>query len=60
MLYAEMKKVENLQEKFDSFVLPALVCDVTTKELALSPEIDCDHTAMGLPPITPAVFLIAK
>jgi hypothetical protein len=28
--------------------------------LALTPEIDCDQTAMGLPPVTTAVFLIAK
>jgi hypothetical protein len=27
---------------------------------AIPPEIDCDHTAMGLPPVTSAVFLIAK
>jgi hypothetical protein len=27
---------------------------------ALSPEIDCDLTAMDLPPITSAVFFIAK
>jgi hypothetical protein len=33
-----------------------------TKELilALTPEIDCDQMAMGLPPVTSAVFLIAK
>jgi hypothetical protein len=28
--------------------------------IALTPEIDCDQTAMGLPPFTSAVFLIAK
>jgi hypothetical protein len=27
---------------------------------ALAPEMDCDQTAMGLPPVTSAVFLIAK
>jgi hypothetical protein len=33
----------------------------TTKGLiALTPEIDCDHTAMGLPLVTSAVLLIAK
>jgi hypothetical protein len=26
----------------------------------LSPEIDCNKTAMGLPPVTSAVFLIAN
>jgi hypothetical protein len=30
------------------------------KEIASAPEIDCNHTAMGLPPATSAVFLIAK
>jgi hypothetical protein len=25
-----------------------------------TPEIDCDHTAMGLPLVTSAVFLTAK
>jgi hypothetical protein len=28
--------------------------------IALTPEIDCDQTAMGLPPITSAAFIIAK
>jgi hypothetical protein len=27
---------------------------------ALTPEIDCNQTAMGLPPVTSAVFLIAN
>jgi hypothetical protein len=27
---------------------------------AFTPEIDCDQAAMGLPPVTSAVFLIAK
>jgi hypothetical protein len=27
---------------------------------ALTPEIDCDQTAMGLTPVTSAVFLTAK
>jgi hypothetical protein len=27
---------------------------------AFTPEIDCDHIAMGLPPVTSAVFLIAS
>jgi hypothetical protein len=32
-----------------------------TKELiAFIPEIDCDQTVIGLPPVTPAVLLIAK
>jgi hypothetical protein len=26
----------------------------------LTPEIDCDQTAMGLAPLTPAVLLITK
>jgi hypothetical protein len=28
--------------------------------IAFTPQIDCDQTAMGLPPITSAVLLIAK
>jgi hypothetical protein len=32
-----------------------------TKELtSLTPEMDCDQTAIGLPLVTSAVFLIAK
>jgi hypothetical protein len=27
---------------------------------SIAPEIDCDQTAMGLPPVTSAVFLIAE
>jgi hypothetical protein len=29
-------------------------------EKALTPEMDCNLTAMGLPPVTSAVVLIAK
>jgi hypothetical protein len=28
--------------------------------IASAPEIDCDQSAMGLPPVTSAVLLIAK
>jgi hypothetical protein len=28
--------------------------------IAFTPEINCDQTAMGLPPVTSAVFLTAK
>jgi hypothetical protein len=28
--------------------------------IAFAPEIDCDHMAMGLPPVTSAVLLITK
>jgi hypothetical protein len=28
--------------------------------IALTPEIDCNKMAMGLPPVTSAVFLIAN
>jgi hypothetical protein len=28
--------------------------------IALKPEIDCNQTPMGLPPVTSAVFLIAN
>jgi hypothetical protein len=35
--------------------------DVVKVELiALIPEIDCDQTAMGLPPVKSAVLLIAE
>jgi hypothetical protein len=35
--------------------------DYATKGLiALTPEIDCDQTAIGLPPVTSSVFLLAK
>jgi hypothetical protein len=33
---------------------------VTKGLIALTPEIDCDQTAIGLPPVTSAVFLIAQ
>jgi hypothetical protein len=33
---------------------------VTKGLIAVTPEIDCAHTGMGLPPVTSAVFLIAK
>jgi hypothetical protein len=34
---------------------------IATKGLiALTPEIDYNNTAMGLPPVTSTVFLIAK
>jgi hypothetical protein len=37
------------------------VKEKATKQLiALTPEIDCYQKAMGLPPVTSAVFLIAK
>jgi hypothetical protein len=32
----------------------------TEESIALTPEIDCDQMAMGLPPLTSAVLLIAK
>jgi hypothetical protein len=28
--------------------------------IAFTPEIECDQTSMGLPPVTSAVFLIGK
>jgi hypothetical protein len=42
-------------------LFPWMVKGKATKGLiALTPEIDCDQTAMGLPPVTPAIFLNAK
>jgi hypothetical protein len=32
----------------------------TIELIAFTPEIDCDQTAIGLPPVTSAVLLIAK
>jgi hypothetical protein len=41
--------------------LPSMDVVKGDKELiALTPEIDCNKTAMGLPPVTSAVFLIAN
>jgi hypothetical protein len=34
--------------------------DVVKGLIALTPEIGCNKTAMGLPPVTFAVFLIAN
>jgi hypothetical protein len=36
------------------------VVNVTKGLIALTPEIDCSKTAIGLPPVTSAVFLIVK
>jgi hypothetical protein len=36
------------------------VVKATKGLIAFVPEIDCDQTAMGLPPVTSAIFLIAK
>jgi hypothetical protein len=37
-----------------------VVVKVDSRINTLTPEIDCDQTAVGLPPVTSAVFLIAK
>jgi hypothetical protein len=36
------------------------VVKATNRLIALTPEINCDLTAMGLPPVTSAVFFIAN
>jgi hypothetical protein len=36
------------------------VVKATKGIIAFTPEIDCDQTEMGLPPVTSAVLLIAK
>jgi hypothetical protein len=37
-----------------------MISGVNAINIAIRIEIDCDHTAMGLPPITSAVLLITK
>jgi hypothetical protein len=39
---------------------PYLIIKATIGLIALTPDIDCDQRAIGLPPFTSAVFLIAK
>jgi hypothetical protein len=34
--------------------------DIVKRLIALTLKIDCDKTAMGLPPVTFAIFLIVK
>jgi hypothetical protein len=49
------------EQKNSTFLLLPWMDGWTTKGLAASPpEIDRNQTAMGLPPVTSAVFLIAK
>jgi hypothetical protein len=43
-----------------SFFLTWMSQKATKGLIALTPEIDCDQTASGLPPATSAVFLLAK
>jgi hypothetical protein len=38
----------------------SLSSKTVTRLIALTPEIDCNQTAMGLPPVTSAVYLIAN
>jgi hypothetical protein len=41
-------------------ILPWMSYKATIGLIAFTPEIDCDQTAMGLPPVTSAVFLTAN
>jgi hypothetical protein len=41
-------------------IAPLSFLEATKGLIALTPEIDCNKTAMGLPPVTPAAFLIAN
>jgi hypothetical protein len=53
-----MSRVVSGAEQKNSTVLPS---SKATKGLtALTSEMDCDQTAMNLPPVTSAVCLIAK
>jgi hypothetical protein len=49
-----------VDNKFGSLFRPYLTMKVDKGLIALTPEIDCNKTAMGLPPVTSAVFLIAN
>jgi ABC-type iron transport system FetAB permease component len=44
------------QKNIIYLILPWMV---TKGLIALTPQIDCDQTAIGLPPVTSAVFQIA-
>jgi hypothetical protein len=47
------------QKNSTSLFLPRMSYKATKGLTASSPEIDCNQTAMDLPPVTSAVFLIA-
>jgi hypothetical protein len=47
-------------KKSTSLFLPWMSSLATKGLTAVTPEIDCDQTAMGLPPVTSAVFIIGK
>jgi hypothetical protein len=48
------------QKNSTSLFLPWMSIKATKGSIALAPEIDSDQAAIGLPPVTSAVFLIAK
>jgi hypothetical protein len=48
------------QKNSTSLFLPWMSQKATKGLTGSPPEIDCNQTAMGLPPVTSAVFLIAK
>jgi hypothetical protein len=47
------------QKNSNSPFLPWMPSQATKELTALTSEVDCDQTAMGLPPVTSAVFDIA-
>jgi hypothetical protein len=48
------------QKNSTSLLLPWMALKVIKGITVVTPEIDCDQTAIRLPPVTSAVFLIAK
>jgi hypothetical protein len=53
--------VSGTKQKISTSLFLPWMSQKTNKGLiAHTPEIDCDQMAMGLPPVTSAVFLIAE
>jgi hypothetical protein len=56
----EMKFIRNISKEHITKYKSDNTTFYATKCVALTTEIDCNKTAMGLPPVTSAVFLIAN
>jgi hypothetical protein len=52
--------IDTQNKRVTSLFLPWMSYKTTKGLTALTPEVDCDQTAIGLPPVTSAVFLIAS